>query len=66
MGQTLDVIWVAVRAILQVFITTGVGAVMANMGFLGRETLTSLGKVCLASVSTRPLPTDAPFMPLPF
>jgi predicted permease len=45
MSQTLDVIWVAVRAILQVFITTGVGAVLAHMGHLGRETLTSLGRI---------------------
>ena len=45
MGQTLDVIWVAVRAILQVFLVVGIGAVMSRMGFLGRETLTSLGKM---------------------
>jgi predicted permease len=45
MGQTLDVIWVAVRAILQVFMVVGVGAVLTRMGYLGRETLQSLGKV---------------------
>jgi len=57
MSQTLDVIWVAVRAILQVFICVGVGATLAHMGHLGRETLMSLGKVRTASCTTLLLAT---------
>lgn len=59
MGQTLDVIWVAVRAILQVFICVGVGATLAHMGHLGRETLTSLGKVRTVLPHSSPVKVDS-------
>lgn len=45
MGQTLDIIWVAVRALLQTFMVVGVGALITHAGLFGKETTSNLGRV---------------------
>lgn len=69
MGQTIEIIWVAVRALLQVFIVVGVGAISTHAGYLSKETLSNLGRVRIANSASNPssitlIPCNLTHMPI--